>query len=308
MNSEPQIPKGSTRRPRFERSGVPSLKLTARDIKIIELAFEHRFLRSSNILRLELGSPQHVLRRLQLLFHHGYLSRPLAQVQYYRQGSEPMVYGLGPLGLTAIKNQTSLPFHNGPSKLNPAEPNPLFLQHTLAVAEATIAIEAACQKNPGTKFLRMSDFMSAYAGREFRSTVRVQHNNQVHPVPIVPDKVFGLQQANVPMVYCLEVDRGTMPVKRKNLNQSSILRKMLAYHEFWRAKGHLEVFRVPRLRVLFLTTTEERADHFVTMNKCFNHGKGSGLFLFGTQQELVQIQDLHSFPLHSGDGTILPLL
>jgi hypothetical protein len=28
-----------------------------------------------------------VLRRLQLLFHHGYLDRPRAQIDYYRAGS-----------------------------------------------------------------------------------------------------------------------------------------------------------------------------------------------------------------------------
>ena len=40
----------------------------------------YRFLSSTLIIRLIGGSAQQILRRLQVLFHHGYLDRPTSQV------------------------------------------------------------------------------------------------------------------------------------------------------------------------------------------------------------------------------------
>jgi hypothetical protein len=53
-------------------------------------------LRSHQIIALIGGSAQNLSRRLQWLFHHGYLERPRAQLQYYeRSGSQTIAYGLG---------------------------------------------------------------------------------------------------------------------------------------------------------------------------------------------------------------------
>src|ERR1700687_5327722 len=86
------------RRPRFERAKVAGIKLTPRDLEILRAVHRHRLLRSTHLIALLDGSPQTTLRRLQLLFHHGYLDRPAAQLDWYAQGSEPMVYALGNRG------------------------------------------------------------------------------------------------------------------------------------------------------------------------------------------------------------------
>src|SRR5881397_3786899 len=86
----------SVRLPRFERApDIRPMQLTERDHDIIRHAYRHRFLRSSHFVALTQGSPQQTLRRLQLLYHHGYLERPRAQIDYFRRGgSRPLVYGL----------------------------------------------------------------------------------------------------------------------------------------------------------------------------------------------------------------------
>ena len=85
------------RLPRFQRVvTVAPICLTERDHKIIRLVHRHRFLRSHQIITLIGGSAQNLSRRLQWLFHHGYLERPRAQLQYYeRSGSQTIAYGLG---------------------------------------------------------------------------------------------------------------------------------------------------------------------------------------------------------------------
>ena len=85
----------SVRLPRFTRAKqITAPQLTARDREIIRFVFAHRFLRSTHIHALIGGSRQQVLQRLQRLYHHGYLERPRAQIDYYHQGgSQSMVYG-----------------------------------------------------------------------------------------------------------------------------------------------------------------------------------------------------------------------
>src|SRR4051812_30413999 len=99
-----------TRLHRFKRiPSVASLKLTERDQEIIKLVHQHRFLRSSNIIALIGGSSQQILRRLQLLFHYGFLERPRAQLDYYHQGgSRPIVYGLGNKGGSYLTQELGL--------------------------------------------------------------------------------------------------------------------------------------------------------------------------------------------------------
>src|SRR5271166_1925834 len=74
-------PSQSSRRPRFRRvEEPPPFQLTARDVAILHAVARYRFLSSTLIIRLIGGSAQQILRRLQLLFHHGYLDRPTSQV------------------------------------------------------------------------------------------------------------------------------------------------------------------------------------------------------------------------------------
>lgn len=71
----------SVRLPRFKRATeIPPIRLTGRDREIIRQVHRHRFLRSSHIVALIGGSSQQVSRRLQRLFHHGYLDRPRSQI------------------------------------------------------------------------------------------------------------------------------------------------------------------------------------------------------------------------------------
>src|SRR6185295_11778077 len=92
-----------TRRPRFERVPVRSIVLTPRDLEILRAVHRHRLLRSTHLVALAGGSKQATLRRLQLLFHHGFLDRPPMQLDWYAQGSEPLVYALGHRGAELLE-------------------------------------------------------------------------------------------------------------------------------------------------------------------------------------------------------------
>lgn len=144
----------SPRLPRFKRAPeVAAMQLTQRDRKIVQLVHLHRFLRSPQILAL-LAEGSQVLRRLQLLFHHGFLERPRAQLDYFHEGgSRHIVYGIGNKGATLLKSELRLPLH----KVHWGEKNRqvgrIFLEHALLVSDVMVAIEIACREKGRIKLL-----------------------------------------------------------------------------------------------------------------------------------------------------------
>src|ERR1700687_883659 len=88
------------RLPRFERkrTAIPNFEITPRDEEIIRIVARHRFVRSYHIIDLIAAadpstSEQQIKRRLQLLFHGDYLSRPKVQVDSYRAGAGSRAMG-----------------------------------------------------------------------------------------------------------------------------------------------------------------------------------------------------------------------
>lgn len=60
-----------------------SFQFLPRDLEIWRHVAEHRFIKSEWLIKRVGGSKQQVLRRRHLLYHHGYLDRPRAQLNYY---------------------------------------------------------------------------------------------------------------------------------------------------------------------------------------------------------------------------------
>src|ERR1039458_6847379 len=136
------------RLPHFKRdSAVPAIKLTERDGEIIRLVERFRFVRSSHICSLIPGSPQQLLRRLKLLYHHGFLERPRAQIDYYhRGGSRHMVYGLGSKGAVFLQRDLDPGFGQVRWGEKNRAAGRVFLEHALLVADVMVAIELACRR------------------------------------------------------------------------------------------------------------------------------------------------------------------
>lgn len=273
--------------PRFKRiPDLAPLVLTLRDHQIIRLTNRHRFLRSNQIAALlDCPSPS-LLRRLQLLYHHGYLERPRAQLDYYHQGgSRPIVYGLGNKGGKLLRQDLGDSFH----PLSWGEKNRavgrMYLEHALLVSEIMMALELACRANPSVRLL-WGDSLNG--GKPFHW--KVKWINQ-RLLGIVPDRTFVLEfqdadEKQQRVLYFLEADRGTMPVIRKNLAQTSLYRKLLAYEDTWAQNLHRIEFGFNRMRVVFVTKSVARVKSLVDV--CGKLSSGHGLFLFADQSILQQ--------------------
>ena len=269
-----------SRLPRFQRvATVPFMRLTERDHKIIRLIHRHRFLRSHQIIALIGGSSQNLSRRLQWLFHHGYLERPRAQLQYYeRTGSQTIAYGLG------NKSGSRL-------QLDPAtwgEKNRaigrMYLAHALLVSDVMVSLELACRQH-GIRLLH-EDELNLPVETPLHWRVKIRNGTKLG---VIPDRVFALEYADQHgstqrVYYFLEADRGTMPVIREKLAQSSFYRKLLAYEATWINKVHQRHLGISRFRVLTVTTSAARVKSL--LDACSRLQRGHGLFLFADKSVL----------------------
>lgn len=283
------------RRPRFERAPIGGMILTPRDIDILRAVYRHRLLRSTHLVALSGGSPQATLRRLQLLFHNGYLDRPPMQLDWYARSSEPMVYALGNRGAEILETVDQV--RQGGTRWDTKNRNlsRLFLHHTLAVAEVMVAFEVATRSREGVQLIRSEEILAQApeATRRlrlpFRWQVEVHRNGELHRLGVEPDQVFGLRfeglsEGRQLAYFFLEADRGTMPVTRKGVGQTSFLRKLLAYQETWRQSFHKSLFDILNFRVLTVTTNRERMENLV--KACESLGGGRRMFLFADQGSL----------------------
>jgi len=267
------------------------MDLTDRDRQIIRLVHRFRFLRTPQISALMGDRSQTVLRRLQLLYHHGYLERPRAQLDYYHQGgSRHIVYGVGSKGGALLNRgieQSARPVRWGERNRSVGQ---IFLEHALLVSEVMVAIELACRQSGSVRLLSENELPLPTRFREHSQPFHWQVNlGQSRKLGIIPDRVFALEYHDrngdpERAFFFLEADRGTMPVVRHNLAQTSFYRKLLAYSATWTQGLHRARFDFHRFRVLTVTKSPDRVRSLV--EACSQLKGGHGLFLFADRAVL----------------------
>lgn len=275
---------------RFSRCPtVVPIGITSRDREIIARVAHHRFLRSTHIAALTRGSTQQISRRLQLLYHHSYLERPRAQLEYfYRGGSSHIVYGLGSKGSHLLKEE----FGNAFSAQKWSEKNRavgrMFLQHALLVSDVLVSFELACLGHTDIRYIPQHNL--------FPNGIRWQVTlDRGRKLGVIPDAAFALERtrqdgATERAYFFLEADRGTMPVTRKSLRQTSFRRKFLAYEATWSQGIHRSRFDLHRFRVLTVARSKERLR--TLRDECATLPSGKGLFLFLHKDALANARGL----------------
>lgn len=83
------------------------MRVTARDIVLLQNIGRFRLASSRQLARLDGGSAQNVSRALLALFENGYVERPVAQVasRLLHNGSRPAIYGLTRKGARLLGDQ-----------------------------------------------------------------------------------------------------------------------------------------------------------------------------------------------------------
>src|SRR5436190_19242559 len=137
------------RRKFFERPEEPRpLRITARDIAILQNIARFRLASAAQLALLDGGSAQNVSRALLALFENGYVERPVAQVasRWSHEGSRPTIYGLTRKGARLLRDEgldVRRRVLDGIDKERGAGWR--FVEHTVSVAGFFVALEIAAK-------------------------------------------------------------------------------------------------------------------------------------------------------------------
>jgi hypothetical protein len=292
------------RRPRYERiKPASSFKITKRDLEIIRFVYQHRFLTTDLITALIGGSRQGVSRRLNLLFHGGWLDRPRSQLlmpeRLDNRCNHAMIYALGNRGAKHLSIELDLPLStvNWTAKNNELK-NGFFLEHTLMVARFMVLVRLACKLMNGVEFISQEEIINKRKvlieanSKELGFQINLnRRKGQRKPfiISLVPDAAFGLRflDRSKEKYFFFEADRATMPIRRASLLRSSFYKKMLGYHAVWEKRILGKTFHFRDVRVLTMTTSNERIENMIEVGREMDpRKKGLGMFLFTTQDLL----------------------
>jgi len=305
------------RLPRFVRQprALPDFHITERDEEILKIVARHRFATSAHITvlieaMLPGSSDQQILRRLQYLFHAGYLARPKAQVDAYKAGggSRPLVYALGNRGidLLAARHDFRRASVDWTAKARTAVRGEI--DHTLEITDFMVTLEIAARRR-GTlmpiffeEILANSPDETQKSLRPYQWPVALRWKGSdivLHPTP---DKFFGIRNLDRPAgknakYLWLEIDRGSMPVERRDLNKTSYLRHLLGYAWSYKNDLHAKRYNLPNVRVLTVTPGRSRIANIIAAYRQHVAALVSPkFFLFADRPGLARAEDWLQYP------------
>jgi len=252
---------------------LPPLRLTARDMHILELAYEYRFLTTPQFHALVGGSKRYLTERLSRLFHHRCLDRPKQQMTLRIFGYRYMIYALAQKGAQILASyfQNDKFLKSRWTENNRAVRAPQFL-HTLMISRFRACLTLACQA-------RSDVTLSSWQTPDLSLT---KYDMEGRKVWVKPDAYFLLtlhgNGTEHRAHFFLECDRGTM-------DYSDLRRKLTAY--WWMRNDRRLISNwVPRAyRVLTVSPSQERLARLLTVGKeADSKRKGSLLFYFCYQE------------------------
>lgn len=264
----------SPRLPRYRRAAAEiPLLLTQRDLDILAAVESHRLLTSYHLQALIDGSVQQILRRLQMLYHAGYLDRIRPRF-VQGGGSARMVYAITNRAIRALQDRGVLESSSRTDwNAKNRSLHDLSIRHRLLVSHARAVVELACRR-AGCQLLCWKE------GAALFDRVEVALPEGYAPVPVAPDAFFALQDAKGRMNFFLEADRGTMTIGR-------FVRKLQAYAAYFRGGRHKDKFSIRYFRVLTVTSTPARALNLVSAASRLDELQAlSRMFLFSHQEQL----------------------
>jgi DNA-binding transcriptional ArsR family regulator len=285
------------RRRFFERPEEPrTMRVTARDLMLLENVARFRLASASQLAALDGGSAQNVSRALLALWENGYVERPEAQVasRVLYEGSRPTIYGLTRKGAALLREQgfdVRRRLLDGIDKERGAGWR--FVEHTVSIAEFMVRLELAARGRDDLRILErgeiLEDAPKSNRDRLVRIEASIRLGGALRRNAVVPDALFGLRfNEEEESYFMLEIDRGEMPVERyRNAQRTYFAKKMLTYYEANRQRRHVHDLGVENFRVLTVTTTRERVERMLAALDGITSGRGSNIFLFTDRATLA---------------------
>jgi len=275
------------RRRRDERLADPSpMVLKERDIDVVEAVHRHRVLRQNQLQALFFGSQTRAQARLEKLYDHGFLERKFLPVAR-GEGRSPTLYVLDKRGAELLRTERGYDDITWYASSRDLKAD--FLEHTLAINDILVAVTLACRREEYVleTWQTETQLKAAYDYVSVRS-----ERGHAQRVPVVPDSYFTIIARERRHPFFLELDRGTMQIKRFKT-------KVQAYREYFRGGGYEKRFGRKSLRVLTVTTGAVRLEN---LKKVTEEVGDARWFWFGLLSELGA-ETILSAPVWQQAGT-----
>jgi Replication-relaxation len=263
---------------------LPSIRIDERKLNILEHLRKYDLLTTHQIALLDGGSEQWVSRILYRLDRTGHILRPYGQRQTFHDRLEPWIYGLANLGADTLVEKRGIPR----GKLDWTKKNRVAkgnYKHKVLLNELRVRLEVEERHHPEISYVEKAALNRELATPVTTWRVPVMDEGKISEDGVSPDDVFRLIFHNEPKpdnfgTFFPEADRATEPHHTETARAVYLYRKMLAYYFTYMLGIHTELFGFKEFRVPILTTSAKRVEHLIEVNKRFNNGEGSELFLF----------------------------
>ena len=243
------------------------LRIQPRDVALLQNLASFRFLNTEQIVALHPGGMRNLRRRLNWLYHSGYVDRPPQQT-LSSFSSTHIIYGLGEKGAELLFED--LKERAEKIKLVQMDQKTAFpsFAHALMISQFHAVLTLAL-KDTGGKIIRWSQ------GYDLRDMLRVRGQTP----ELVPDAFFTIEQDDGLWNFFLEADRSTEA-------HHIFLSKMKTYWEWSRNKTYNDHLNITRFRVLTITPSEERKENLrITAKNADTRREGSNMYLFACEKD-----------------------
>jgi len=251
------------RLPKFNRKAErsPKVEVQSRDIDILKLIYQYRFLNSDHIRALMIGhNKKAITQRLTKLFRAGYLDRPLEQVRFYykyeQQGSSPIIYALGQRGAQVLSERGYQLINSLDWSRKNKEIRERNLFHDLGVAGFGVILRIAIEKMANINLLFW------YQDRQDREKIKDKLIINSKVQTIIPDAVFRIQYPEGRPLFFLEHYREILTNNKRYLEG-----KLLRYHYYYTQKKQKGKYQANHFRVITLVPTKDRIKNLTRIIK-----------------------------------------
>jgi predicted DNA-binding transcriptional regulator len=252
----------------------PPMRLTGRDVDILQALADYRVLRQDQIQVLFFGSKSTAQYRLSHLFQHGFLKRHFLPVY---AGWSPTLYTLDKAGVSVLREQRQIA-----DKLWTGEVGQEFLNHTLAINDVRIAFTIGCHLAGYTLVSWLTEF---HLKADYDRVPVRDAQGRIRQVSLIPDGYGVLETPRGRAAFFLEMDRGTMTTSRFQT-------KIKAYREYVRSNRYTERYQSKSLRVLTVVPSQKRLLNLKQSAEPIEL-PNERLFWFAVQQDIHAQSVLH---------------
>lgn len=241
---------------RPSKDKIANLVLHSRDLEIIQIVYDYRFLRTDHITSLIEGDRTSIEKRLRKLWEHRYLERSFIPMIFGKEdATRRAIYSIDYRGANLLMKHKGADPKHLKHVLRHNKPENSYVEHQLMATQFRIVLTLALAQTKQAKILFWRQ------DKEIRDHVELLDNRgRKKRFPIAPDGYFALEDERGKMYWFLEVDRYTMDHRRW-------LNKMKAYYHWWEEKRHTEKLGIKNFRVLAICPTATNRDARLEITK-----------------------------------------